>query len=94
MRVFLENHQISYFSVRLWIETLFSTPDSGCEKKYAFHRVVDFVQYVLCIFMNYGSQESCGRDVQASFEGVAGEREELSFLSSPVRLPPSIDCPP
>ena len=82
MRVFLENHQISYFSVRLWIKTLFSTP------------VVDFLQYVLCIFMNYGSQESCGRDVQASFEGVAGEREELSFLSSPVRLPPSIDCPP
>ena len=63
-------------------------------KKYAFHRVVDFLQYVSCIFMNYGSQESCERDVQASFEGVAGEREELSFLSSPLRLPPSIDCPP
>ena len=32
------------------------------------------------------TQERGERDVQASFEGVANEREELSFLSSPVRL--------
>ena len=53
-------------------------------------------QYLSTIFVNDGSQvlKRAERDVQASFEGVAGEREELSFLSSPVRLPPSIDCPP
>ena len=57
---------------------------NGGSAAIANHYVVDFLQYVSCIFMNYGSQESCERDVQASFEGVAGEREELSFLSSPV----------
>ena len=72
-------------------------------KNYTFHRVVEFLLYCSCVFMISGpqrqlrereTQESCERDVQASFEGVAGEREELSFLSPPIRRPPSIDCPP
>ena len=42
MRSFWENHYISYFSVRLWIKTLFSTPDSGCRKSMHFIELLIF----------------------------------------------------
>ena len=92
MQVFQQNQQLSsLFFTSMDQNTIFQP----VWMRKSTHFISFWIwQCLSIVFMNYGSQESCERDVQASFEGVAGEREELSFLSSPVRLPPSIDCPP
>ena len=49
-------------------------------------------QYLPIIFMNCGSQESCERDTQASFEGLkvkAKTQDSLVLLSDRPLLPPS-----